>query len=190
MPSTSLYARRTAALGPIVALILIAWLVGLPSIAAFDPLNCGEAGSILSRCTPLEVSNSENLMFVYWALATSGPMLALGVWTFLSPESRRFRAAYAVVAVWLFVAAPWMMNIAAGLLTGDALLAELPADLPVDFAPIRTWLIAGVVGRLILVVSAPLALSVIVLRRGHWIYASAWFAVTVTAAATIKAVLF
>lgn len=185
MPSTSLYARRTAALGPLVALILIAWLAGLSWIAAFEPLSCGAAGPILSGCTDAEVRQSQALMYVYWAMALGGPMLALGVWTFLSPGSRRFRAAYTVVAVWLFVAAPWLLNVAAGLLTGEVLLAGL---LP-EWGMLRTSFVIGVVGRLILIVSAPLVLSILLLRRGHWVYASAWTAVTVTVVAVIKAVL-
>jgi hypothetical protein len=131
-----------------------------------------------------EVRQSNALMYVYWAMAVGGPMLALGIWTFAAPVSRQFGAAYTVVAAWLLIAAPWLLNVAAGLLSGEVVLAEFLPDL----IGLRAWLVTGVVGRLILVVSAPLVLSIVLLRRGHWIYASAWAAVMVTVVAAIGAV--
>lgn len=184
--STPLNARRTAALGPLVVLILIAWLFGLYWLAAVEPLHCGDTGPVLSRCTDAEVRQSEARMFQFWALATGGPLLALGVWTFLAPQSRQFRAAFVVAAAWLLIVAPWMMNSAASLHTAEVILAEIASD----WVGIRGWLIAEVAGRLALTVSAPFILSILLLRRGHWVYASAWIAVTVVAIATVRAILY
>jgi hypothetical protein len=157
--------------------LVVAWLVTLAWLVSDAALACVYPDPPPGGCPADEARALTRFDLWFIPVLLIGPAVILGITAGLSPEGRRYKAAWYALAILFFCAAPTMFFEVA--VTGFAVIDRELTQTEHHVVHLR------LIGSSITAIGAPAGLAFLTYRRGHITYAKVWAACSIISAAMV-----